>query len=499
LLQHDREFAVALSCLAALRVLLFAAAFPFFSNVDEQYHFDAILQFANGYKLSPNLPKFRPDSADTIALYQSLEFVRPATAEGLGWCHPTPDKVIVARFLQAHWRAQSNDEVLSPPVYYLAAAAWYKVGGWLGYSGVFHLYWARAFQALGYGFFVLFAFLFTKRCYPDNRFLQSALPLFLLFFPQDIFFSLNPNALFPLMVAASLWTIAGIVERPSQTYLGYLFVAAILAATFLLGYGNWVIAIPLAYALYLIGPYSQRSWMQRAALALAAGLPPFLWMLRNRLEVGDWMGAAPRLQLLGWTPKPLGQIFHHPIFTFSGLAYFLTTSVRNFWRGEIVWHGAVLTSWIDSFYFWSTLILFVVFCCHLLSGRRARGRLEGFADWSCLSVMLASVLFLVWLTMRFDFGACLYPSRAKPFFVSGRLVMGSLLPFAVIYLRGIQLAVGKLKHVDPLMVVALIVLTMAVTETWNMRSVFASNNGLYSILSKDCGSRVSEGLIQNTP
>jgi hypothetical protein len=476
-------------------VLLFAAAFPFFSNVDEQYHFDAIVQYANGYKLSPNLPRFQPDSADMIALYQSFEFVRPATAKVEAGCHPSPEKLTVVRFLRAHWRAQSNDEVLSPPVYYLAAAAWYKLGGWIGYSGLFHLYWARAFQALGYGLFVLFGFLFTKRCYPENHFLHSALPLFLLFFPQDVFFSLNPNALFPLMVAASLWMIAATIDRPEQGYSGHLLTAAIVATTFLLGYGNWTVAAPMAFSLYLMWPTPKRSWMQRITAPLATSLLVFLWALRNRLELGDWMGTGPRLHLLGWTSKPMGQIFHHPIFTPSGLAYFLTSSARNFWRGEIVWHGTVMTSWIDSFYFWSALIFGLIFCLHQLSGRGARGQLERFADWSCISVVSASVLFLFWISVRFDFGTCVYPSRAKPFLISGRLVMGALLPFAVIYLRGLQIAAGKIKKLDPLTVVAVIVITMAAAETRVMRPVLASENNLYSMISADCGSHASEGPV----
>jgi hypothetical protein len=474
-------------------VFLFAAAFPFFSNVDEQYHLDAIIQYAHGYKLSPSLPRFQPDSADMIALYQSFEFVRsvPPKRREAG-CPPSPERLMVARFLQDHWRAQSNDEVLSPPVYYLAAAAWYKLGDWLRYSGIFHLYWARALQALGYGAFVFFGFLFAQRCYPENHFLHFALPLFLLFFPQDVFSSLNPNALFPLMVAVSLWMIAATIDKPEPGYSGPLLTAAVVAATFLLGYGNWAVAIPIAFSLYLMWPDPKRSWRQRIIVPLVGGLPVFLWALRNRLELGDWMGTGPRLRLLGWTAKPISQILHHPIFSANGLTYFLTSSARNFWRGEIVWHGAVMTSWIDSFYFWSALIFGLIFCLHLFSGRGGRGQLERFADWSCVFVVLASILFLFWISIRFDFGACVYPSRVKPFLISGRLVIGALLPFAVIYLRGIQIAAGKIAHLNPLVVVAVIVVIMAVTETWLMRPVFASPNNLYSIVRADCGSYAGE-------
>ena len=35
--------------LAAVRVLLFCAAFPFFNNVDERRHFDLLIKYAEGH------------------------------------------------------------------------------------------------------------------------------------------------------------------------------------------------------------------------------------------------------------------------------------------------------------------------------------------------------------------------------------------------------------------------------------------------------------------
>jgi uncharacterized membrane protein len=49
------------------------------------------------------------------------------------------------------------------------------------------------------------------------------------------------------------------------------------------------------------------------------------------------------------------------------------------------------------------------------------------------------VLLLAALSMAFDFGASFYPSKASPYFSSGRLLSGSLVPFLIVYVAGLEL------------------------------------------------------------
>jgi hypothetical protein len=46
--KHEKKVILILCVLAGLRVFVFAAAFPFFNNVDEQAHFDLIYKYAHG-------------------------------------------------------------------------------------------------------------------------------------------------------------------------------------------------------------------------------------------------------------------------------------------------------------------------------------------------------------------------------------------------------------------------------------------------------------------
>jgi len=53
-------------------------------------------------------------------------------------------------------------------------------------------------------------------------------------------------------------------------------------------------------------------------------------------------------------------------------------------------------------------------------------------------IFLAGIAFLALLSIQFDFGSCINPSREHPYFTSGRLLSGALIPFAVVYVYGVS-------------------------------------------------------------
>jgi len=46
--RRDLWWVMIFCCFAAVRVLVFSAAFPFFNNVDERRHFDLVIKYAYG-------------------------------------------------------------------------------------------------------------------------------------------------------------------------------------------------------------------------------------------------------------------------------------------------------------------------------------------------------------------------------------------------------------------------------------------------------------------
>ena len=54
-----------------VRIFLFNAAFPFFNNVDEQFHLDTIIKYAHGYTARPASNHFDFESARLIAAFST--------------------------------------------------------------------------------------------------------------------------------------------------------------------------------------------------------------------------------------------------------------------------------------------------------------------------------------------------------------------------------------------------------------------------------------------
>ena len=52
--------------------------------------------------------------------------------------------------------------------------------------------------------------------------------------------------------------------------------------------------------------------------------------------------------------------------------------------------------------------------------------------------VVAGIAFLGLLSIQFDFGSCVNPSRSHPYFTSGRLLSGAMIPFALSYVYGMS-------------------------------------------------------------
>jgi hypothetical protein len=69
--RYERRLILALCVIAALRVFVFSAAFPFFNNVDEQAHVDLAIKYAHGY-LPRGLDQFSAEPARYFALFAAI-------------------------------------------------------------------------------------------------------------------------------------------------------------------------------------------------------------------------------------------------------------------------------------------------------------------------------------------------------------------------------------------------------------------------------------------
>jgi hypothetical protein len=173
---------------------------------------------------------------------------------------------------------------------------------------------------------------------------------------------------------------------------------------------------------------------------------------------------------------PAGRILAHPIFTPSGLAYFWGETVPRFWRGEFVWRLVPLASgWSDRFYSWSSLACLAAAAFVLFSTWRSADREERLVNGTSWLVFAGSMLFLVLVSVSYDFHDCWYPSRERPYVTSGRLLLGALVPFAALYLQGLERILGWVRLARfRWLVVGVIAAVMVGSEIAVSRPVFAS-------------------------
>src|SRR2546429_7930213 len=90
---------------------------------------------------------------------------------------------------------------------------------------------------------------------------------------------------------------------------------------------------------------------------------------------------------------------------------------------------------MDLFYVLSSVGFVLVAITSLL--RKAAKNLsetQRLALWIAAACFVTTALFLAFLSLQFDFGACINPSRERPYFFQGRLMAGGKNPFAMLYI-----------------------------------------------------------------
>lgn len=445
----------AIAALAALRVLIFAAAFPFFTTIDEHWHVDMVLKYARGYVPRPVSDDYEPETAVLFATWATPEYhMRPEVRdrEGVyppGWQLPRADLELQIAEMRAYFGKLRNLEAYQPPVYYLLVAGWRAAGRAFGLDGGRLLYWLRAFNAAIYFAFVLAAYAFLRREYPANRLVRLGVPALLAVLPQDALYYVTPDALQPLLFGAGFALAVRIARRPDCSVGVYLAAGLVAAAGVLTKYTNAALLVPYALcSAWAVarrpGRLAPRALGARLLLLwLTLVLPVALWCARNQLLFDDPTATSVKIERLNWTPKPLAELTDHPLFGIAGVLEFGAHLAATFWRGELAWHRSTLSHpGADRFYALSSLVLLTLACAGLAA--RRDGERSRLAEGAALAGVASCVGTLAFLSLLWSFPRLGNPSSALPYFVQGRLVSGALLPFALLYVRGLQLAARPL-------------------------------------------------------
>jgi hypothetical protein len=446
--QNVRWIVIGLCLTAAIRVFIFAAAFPFFNNVDEQAHVDLVVKYSHG-NLPRTIEPFAPEAALYFTAYGTPEyFVGPEQYDGQ---YPPPNWRLPREQLQKiledeipFWESRLNHESGEPPLYYALAGGWMNVGDVLGFRGLSLLYWVRFLNVGLAAALVWIGFAAARSTFPDDQFLQLGVAILLATWPQSAFYSIQGDALSPLCFGIAFLGLVKLLQSDQPGIVVALWTGLAIAATCLVKTSNLPLPLIAIGAIALKVSYAATKERLRPRLIafgvflLSLALPIGIWFAWNLHNFGDLTATKSKMELLTWTRKPFGEWWSHPIFGLHGLIEFWRGLVASFWRGEFVWHLQRLGSAAaDAFYAISSAIVILATAILLLRGR-SKNKEQGLILWVALLSFLSIVAFLVVLSINFDFGRCPYPSREHPYFTSGRLLDAAAVPFFLLFAYAID-------------------------------------------------------------
>jgi len=481
----ERKWIWLICLIAAVRIFLFSAAFPFFNNVDEQAHFDLVHKYSQGYLPVKGLDEYDKESTELILLYGSPEYFSNSSDVSKKqplWKNPS---VKNSTEFQNHIKTQTkklNHEVGSFPLYYFSAGIWLNLGEIIGLEGGHLLYWIRFLNIPIYIALIWVAYLFSTS-YFSSSVQRISLPLLICFYPQDVFYSINSDVLTPLFFSLSIWMLLEIYFKEKSINF-HIFTGLAIAATILVKVSNLILLVFVALIItlklfhYMKHRKPGRDYFSIFLLLITAAIPIVWWFARNYFVLGDLTGSADKINSLTWSKKPLGEIWNHPILSINGVWFFLKELLKTFWRGEFVWYfKRICSESVDSFYIVSTVCLFTYSAFELFFQKGRLQTTNGILICMNYFLIFLSILAFAFLSMRYDFGNCFYPSREQPYFTSGRLMLGILIPFFIIYLDSIFQLLNQLPQKNTLtfITVLVIVSVMTFSEISLTRDVFLSH------------------------
>jgi len=493
-MRHERKLILLFCALAAARVLIFSAAFPFFNNVDEQAHVDLVMKYARG-EVPRDLGHYSSESAYYFTLYGTPEYFTAPQQFNTGtfppptWTLPAAQRDAVVDKTAAWWRNKENHESGEPPLYYTVAGLWLNLGRAVGLTGGWLLYWVRFLNVFVAAILVWLGFVAAKLVFPEERFIRVSVPLLLAIWPQTTLYSVTSDSLSPLCFGVAFVGLLKILGAEQPSLLLAIWTGLAFAATCLVKTTNIPLLLVAGLAIiFKIRNAADSRKLRRlfAPVAVSIGftaVPIALWLAWNLHTFGDLTATGSKIDFLDWTWKPFTKWWPHPIFTLSGLQEFWPQSIASFWRGEFIWHGQRLASQLNDGLYWISFTLVILFTTIGLVWWFAKlTRFQRQSLWLALLSFIILLLLLVVLSIAFDFGSCVYPSREHPYFTSGRLLSAAVVPFVLLCSYALKCAVSWIPVRWPRMVVfGGIIVLIVVSQCMLDRPAFSSRYNFFHL------------------
>lgn len=471
----ERKIVLLLCILAAVRIFIFSAAFPFFNNVDETAHFDLIIKYSRG-DVPRGMDTISADSASYIALMNSRVYYGSPNKFPSGrmplplWTEPAPQMQADLATSSASWQKLENYEISQNPLYFLLAGIWWHAGKCLGFHDGGLLYWLRFLNILIVAAIVWLGYLTARTVFPKDVFLKLTVPALLAFLPQTAFYSLGNDTISALCFGATFICLLKWLHRERPSVLLGATTGLAFAAAYLAKVTNFPLLIVTLGVLSLkaFQNVRERKWpaVAPAFMAFLGCAVPLIgcWMLWSKLHFGDLTGSKLNTQFFALTIKPFADWWHHPIFSPSGIWTYLSGQMTTFWQGQFMWHYQFLMlPGTDIFYTALSLGLFAAALTRL-SSRSNPDAFQRHALWLSMVCFMILLLFFAILSVIYDFSGCPDPTPAHPYFREGRLMIGALVPFMLIMAYGLDRVLNGLKTTTKFITLSTLIAIMFAVE-----------------------------------
>lgn len=464
-----------LCVLAAIHVFIFSAAFPFFNNVDEPMHFDLAVKYSHG-QLPRGQEVISPDAATYLALFASCAYFGTpdqfpgGTLPAPPWTEQ-PQKVQQDLLLnKTAWQSLENYEVSQPPLYYALAGALWRTGQRLGVDGGHLLYWLRFLNVAFVVALVVLGYFAARMIFPENIFITMGVPALLALMPQTEFYSIGNDILSPLCFGAVFILMMKWLSCEKPTASMGAATGLAFAATYVCKSTNLpLLAVAAAAVIFKVWQDVRRGklnavWPAMLAFLGCAALPVIPWMAWCESHFGDLTGSRLKMEHFGWTVKPFGDWWHHPIFTPAGVWTYLSGQLATFWQGEFFWHNQPMAlPGSDAVYTLLSLLLPIAALFALFRSSTAAPMQRHALFWSFLC-FAAALAFFGLLSTVYDFHDCPNPSRDHPYFQAGRTILGVLIPFLLLFLYGLDCLLNRFGNAVKFLSLAAMILMMLACE-----------------------------------
>lgn len=484
--KNDRWIIAIICLVAGLRVFFYAAAFPFFANMDEQAHLDLVIKYSNGH-VPHSIEKLSTETAYYIPRYESPEYFNIPSNQPAGVFQEPPwtkSSSSMQRYYAEGTLFWSNNyrnhESSQAPLYYLVAGSWINLGEAMGIRDGFLLYWIRFLNILIIVILVIIAAKIGIELFPTDRGMNLGLPMLVGMIPQDSYYAIENDVLSPLMCGLALLFLIKYIKSGLASYRLAMMTGITLAMSIFVKLTNLPIVI-IALTFLTILTLKKKETKKYLVILLTFSLVPILaWMNWNYSVFGDITASEEKIKILGWTHKSITDWYPHPIFSLKGFREFISSLFASFWRGEMIWWTKPLADKVTDYFYILSTIVFLIIAIYK-SEKNSDATIKD-SNRIALASFLAVVFFMAILSISFDFGNCENPSRIHPYFISGRLISGALIPFAILYLQGFMEIAKKAPGANTKLYILIgIIIAITASEYLSNITVFESRYNFFHL------------------